>query len=105
MIALQQRAEVYIPAANGTGDFTHLVKSALPCRITVVPVATLAADVRAEDIPRNRLLWHAGYTMPSPAQVQIGADRWTVRAGSEDAIKGPFGSTVYWRADVSQVVT
>lgn len=104
MIPLQQRARVYTTADTGTGTFTHLVKDGLACRLTIAPTPVLPPDDRAADLPRTRLLWEAGYSMPSPAQVEIDGERWTVRAGSEDAIKGPFGSVVYRRADVAQAV-
>lgn len=104
MIPLQQRGRVYIPADTGTGAFTSLVKDALPCRLTLVPTPALPPDAREADLPRTRLLWHAAYTMPSPAQVEIDGDRWTVRAGTEDPVKGPYGTVVYWRADVAQAV-
>ena len=104
MFGLIDSANVYTPNATD-GDFTMLAQSGLACRLAVARRGPEDVGGEREDIgARRRLLWEAAYTMPDEAQVEVGGVRWNVLAGTFSDIRGPDGSVVYRRCEVTKVV-
>ncbi len=105
MIGLIHTATVYTPSA-ATGEYTVVAQSNLACRLAYIQQAAANLDNERAAIGENRrLLWETAYIMPDDAQVEIGGERWNVRAGTYGAPTGPDGNVIYRRCEVTKVIS
>lgn len=104
MIGLDQTARV-LGANPGSGAHDVVLVAALPCRLlTAPPVGAMPPAERDELLSRHRLLWGPTTTIPETAQILLAGQRWAMRAGTADAVRGPDGAVVYQRCDVVRAI-
>jgi hypothetical protein len=100
MIGLDQTAAVY--QRGTTGAFDTLVYAGVRCRLAHVRGGNSAPE-RAELLALRQLLWEPGYVMPEhQIQVEVGGLRWNPTPGTYGALRGPSGTVVYRRCDVTR---
>lgn len=99
MIGLIDVATVYTPDP-ATGAHTVVAFAGLACRLALATTPVAPDPAREETNQTRRLLWEPGYVMPAAAQVAVGGERWNVRPGTVDAVRGPGGAVDYRRCDV-----
>lgn len=97
---LIDRMTVYGPGSGG--GFTEVLAEDIPCRIVRVRGTAPTLQERAELGRLRRLLFDAGYVLPTRCVVQVGADLWNVVPGSDAAPRGPSGAIHHKSADITK---
>lgn len=99
MIGLIDSATIYTPDPT-TGAYSVVAMTGLACRLALATTPVAPDPDRAEVNQTRRLLWGPSYLLPETAQVEVAGERWNVRPGTLDAVRGPSGAVAYRRCDV-----
>lgn len=98
MFGFDQTALVYTP--NGTDGAYDVLATTLTSARLAVGNAAGRDGGRADSSQAPRLLWTGDYEMPSPAQIEVGGDRYNVVEGTYAAVRGPSGAVHHRHCDV-----
>ena len=102
-LLLTQTADVYGRHAT-TGQFTTLLRSALPCRLLHLNVQDSPTGAGRVDLASRRsFCWDASYVfpaLPTQAQIEVEGLRWNlVNTNAIETMRWVDGTACYKRAD------